>query len=35
MKKINWLEILFWLIMIVLFIMILTKIVGSSAIDVQ
>jgi len=35
MKKINWLEILFWLIMIVLFIMILTKIVGSSATDFQ
>lgn len=34
-KKIEWLEILFWMIMIVLFIMILTRIFGKSATDIQ
>ena len=33
--KIEWLEILFWIIIIVLFIMILTRVFGSSASDVQ
>ncbi len=34
-KKINWLEILLWAIMVVLFIMILTRIFGNSATDIQ
>ncbi len=35
MIKINWLEILFWIVMIALFIMILSRLVGSSATDIQ
>lgn len=35
MRKINWLEILFWIILAVLIIMILTRIFGGSATDVQ
>jgi len=34
-KKIEWLEILFWIIMIILFIMILSRIFGHSATDIQ
>ena len=34
-KKIEWLEVLFWIVMVILFIMILTRIFGNSATDVQ
>lgn len=34
-KEINWLEILLWIILIAIFIMILTRIFGKSATDVQ
>lgn len=34
-RKIEWLEILFWIIIIALFIMILTKMFGSSATEIQ
>ena len=33
--KIEWLEILFWIIMIILFIMVLTRVFGSSATEIQ
>lgn len=33
--KIEWMEVLFWIIMIILFIMILTRVFGSSATDIQ
>lgn len=33
--KIEWLEILFWIILIILFIMILTRIFGKSATEIQ
>ena len=33
--KIEWLEILIWIVLIILFIMILTRIFGSSATDLQ
>ncbi len=35
MEKINWLEILFWIIILLLFIMILSRIFGKSATDIQ
>ena len=34
-SKINWFEVLFWVILIVLIIMILTRIFGESATDIQ
>ena len=34
-EKIGWLEILFWIVIIALFIMILTRIFGNSATDIQ
>ena len=33
--KINWLEVLLWIMMIVIFIMILSRIFGNSATDIQ
>ncbi len=33
--KIEWLEILFWVVMIILFIMILTRVFGNSATEIQ
>ncbi len=35
MKETSWLEILFWVMMVILFIMILTRIFGHSVTDVQ
>lgn len=35
MKKTNWFEIVFWVILIVLITMIITRIFGSSATDIQ
>ena len=35
MKKLNWFEILFWIFIIILIIMILTRIFGKSATDTQ
>jgi len=34
-KRIGWLEILFWIVMAILFIMIMTKVFGKSATDIQ
>lgn len=34
-NKINWFEIVFWIVIIILFIMILTRIFGKSATDIQ
>lgn len=34
-KRINWLEVLLWIVMAVLFIMILSRIFGRSATDIQ
>lgn len=34
-KKINWLEVLLWIIMAVLFIMILSRMFGKSSTDIQ
>jgi len=34
-KKINWFEILFWVVILILVIMILTRIFGKSATDIQ